>query len=196
MTSSRKRLNSSTISSSLTSSFSNSIALSSITASAAKIGASERTARAIASLGRESISISLPFDGERDEGVEGVVAQIGDRDLHDLRLELGQHLGDQVVRHRPRRGGALELHQNRGRLRVTDPDRQELVPLGGLQQDDRLLPDHVEAHAVDGHLLHGARPHCTAPSERPNRGWAGTERWAILDSNQGPPPYQSGALTD
>jgi hypothetical protein len=21
-------------------------------------------------------------------------------------------------------------------------------------------------------------------------------RWAILDSNQGPPPYQSGALTD
>jgi hypothetical protein len=40
---------------------SNSIADSSITRSAAKIGASERTAIAIASDGRESISISEPF---------------------------------------------------------------------------------------------------------------------------------------
>jgi hypothetical protein len=24
----------------------------------------------------------------------------------------------------------------------------------------------------------------------------GNAKWAILDSNQGPPPYQSGALTD
>jgi hypothetical protein len=24
----------------------------------------------------------------------------------------------------------------------------------------------------------------------------GTPKWAILDSNQGPPPYQSGALTN
>ena len=53
-------MNSSTISSSFTSSPSNSIADSSITRSA-KIGASERTAIAIASDGRESISISEPF---------------------------------------------------------------------------------------------------------------------------------------
>ena len=26
--------------------------------------------------------------------------------------------------------------------------------------------------------------------------WFPTSRWAILDSNQGPPPYQSGALTN
>ena len=54
-------MNSSTISSSLTSSPSNSIADSSITSSAAKIGASARTATAIASEERESISISEPF---------------------------------------------------------------------------------------------------------------------------------------
>jgi hypothetical protein len=50
-----------TISSSLTSSPSNSMADSSITRSAAKIGASARTASAMASDGRESISISEPF---------------------------------------------------------------------------------------------------------------------------------------
>jgi hypothetical protein len=44
----------------LTSSPSNSIADSSITRSSAKIGASVRTARAIASDGRESISTSEP----------------------------------------------------------------------------------------------------------------------------------------
>jgi hypothetical protein len=37
---------------------------------------------------------------------------------------------------------------------MADPDREELVRLDGLEQDDRLLADHVEAHAVDDHLLH------------------------------------------
>jgi hypothetical protein len=36
---------------------------------------------------------------------------------------------------------------------VADPDRQELVSVGGLQEDDRLLADDVEADAVDVHLL-------------------------------------------
>ena len=60
---SRNCLNSVTISSSFTSSPSNSIADSSITSSAAKIGASARTASAIASDGRESTSISEPSCG-------------------------------------------------------------------------------------------------------------------------------------
>ena len=50
--------------------------------------------------------------------------------------------------------GALELHQDRGRLGVADPDRQELVAVDGLQEHDRLLADHVEADPVDDHLLH------------------------------------------
>ena len=37
---------------------------------------------------------------------------------------------------------------------MADPDGQELVALAGLQEHDRLLADHVEAHAVDDHLLH------------------------------------------
>ena len=53
-------MNFSTTSSVSSTSCSNSIADSAMTSSAAKIGAPERTARARASLGRESISISLP----------------------------------------------------------------------------------------------------------------------------------------
>jgi hypothetical protein len=61
------------------------------------------------------------------------------------------------VRHRARRVGALELHQDGGGLGMTDPDRQELVPVARLQEHDRLLADHVEAHAVDDHLLHASK---------------------------------------
>jgi hypothetical protein len=37
---------------------------------------------------------------------------------------------------------------------VADPDREELVPVGRLQEHDRLLADDVEADAVDVHLVH------------------------------------------
>ena len=65
---------------------------------------------------------------------------------------------EQVVGHRPRRRRALQLHQDRGGLGVADPDRQELVAVDGLEQHDRLLADHVEAHAVDDHFLHRRLP--------------------------------------
>ena len=74
---------------------------------------------------------------------------------HDLAIELVEDVCEQVVGHRARRRGALELHQDRGRLGVADPDRQEPVPVGRLQQHDRLLADQVEADAVDDHLVHG-----------------------------------------
>ncbi len=61
VTRSRNSLNLSTTSSVSSTSCSNSIADSAITSSAAKIGAPERTARASASDGRESISTSRPF---------------------------------------------------------------------------------------------------------------------------------------
>ncbi len=94
---------------------------------------------------------------ERDLGVEGVLAQLGDRDPGAVHLELGEHLADQVVRHRARRVGSLELHEDGGRLGVADPNREELVAVAGLQKHDRLLADHVEADAVDDHLLHRYR---------------------------------------
>ena len=100
-------------------------------------------------------------DRDRDRGVEGVVAQLGHRDPLALGVELLEHVGEQVVSHRPRRRGALQLHQDRRRLRVPDPDRQELVPVGCLQKDDRLLADEIEADPVDVHLMHGAVPDLT-----------------------------------
>ena len=151
---SRNSLNLSTTSSVSSTSCSNSIADSAITSSAAKIGAPERTASASASLGRESISTSRPLTDERDRRVERVLAQLGDRDAGAGHVELAEHVEQQVVRHRPRRRRALELHQDRRRLGMADPDRQELVRVDGLEQHDRLLADHVEAHAVDDHLLH------------------------------------------
>ena len=75
-------------------------------------------------VGRARVDLDLrAVDAQRDGRVEGVVAQLGHRDLLDLRVQLAQHRRDQVVRHRPRRRRALELHQDRGRLGVADPDR-------------------------------------------------------------------------
>ena len=55
--------------------------------------------------------------------------------------------------------------------------------------------------ALDGSLPVGDLPDAErgAPDDpaAPSRpGSPGALQWAILDSNQGPPPYQSGALTN
>src|SRR3954454_8588207 len=101
-------------------------------------------------------------DRQRDRGEEGVVAQLGDGHLRAPHLELAEHVDHQVVGHGPRRRGALQLHENRCRLGMPDPDRQELVAVDGLEQHDRLFADHVEAHAVDDHFLHGPLPELLA----------------------------------
>jgi hypothetical protein len=49
---------------------------------------------------------------------------------------------------------------------MPDPDRQESVPVSGLQQDDRLLADQIEADSVDEHLLHPRRPRLEYSSGR------------------------------
>jgi len=118
------------------------------------MGASARTASAIASEGRESTSNygAILLDG--DLRVEGVLAQFGYGDLDDLRAELAEDVGHEIVRHRSRRRGVLQLHQDRGRLRMADPDREEAIALDRLQENDRLPADEVEAHPVDVHLLH------------------------------------------
>jgi hypothetical protein len=65
---------------------------------------------------------------------------------------------EQIVGHRPRSLRALQLHQDRRRLRVADPDREKAVAVHGLQQHDRLLTNHVEADSIDLHLLHQVIP--------------------------------------
>src|SRR5262249_17153200 len=99
--------------------------------------------------------VSVLLNGDRGE--EGVVAQLGHAYARDLRGELTERVREGAVRERSRSGRALELHQDRRRLGVPDPDGQELVPVRRLEQDDRLLADEIEAHAVDDHLLHLAR---------------------------------------
>ncbi len=61
--------------------------------------------------------------GDRDRRVEGVVTEFGDRDLLALRVHGLDHLRKQVVGHRARGRGALELHQDCGGLGMADPDR-------------------------------------------------------------------------
>ncbi len=78
---------------------------------------------------------------DRDAGVEGALAQLGDGHGHHLRLEVAEQVGDEIVGHRPGRRSVLQLHEDRRGFRVADPDRQELVAVRGLQEDDRLLAD-------------------------------------------------------
>ena len=119
-------------------------------------------------VGRARVDLDLAaVDRQRDRGVERVLAQLGDRDARAGDLELGEHVEQQVVRHRPRRRRSLELHQDRGGLGMPDPDREELVRVDGLEQHDRLLADHVEAHAVDDHLLQNSSSAPGRPSIGP-----------------------------
>src|SRR5581483_6007744 len=89
-----------------------------------------------------------------DRGIERVLAQLGHRHADDLDVELAEDVDEQVVREGARGRRALELHQDRRGLWMADPDRQELVRLGRLQEHDRLLADEIERDAVDDHLRH------------------------------------------
>jgi hypothetical protein len=82
---------------------------------------------------RARVDLELTAAGdERDRGEERVLAQLSNGDLRAAHLELAEHVAEQIVGHRPRRLRPLQLHQDRGRLRVADPDRQELVALSRL----------------------------------------------------------------
>src|SRR5439155_20337722 len=49
---------------------------------------------------------------------------------------------------------------------MPDPDREELVSFGRLEEDDRLLADQIEAHPVDLHLLHRSEEHTSELQSR------------------------------
>ena len=146
------------------------IALASMTSSAAKIGgvARARPARSRRWVGSRSRSRAVA--AQRDARVERVVAQVGDGDLHDSAPSSAEHVGEEVVRHGPRRLLGLQAHEDRGRLGMPDPDRQEAVAVGRLQEHDRLLADHVERDAVDdGCFLRGQLHDTRRPEAEPAR---------------------------
>ena len=104
---------------------------------------------------RSRVDLDLgPVLDDRDLREVRVLTQLRDGHLDDLALELGDDLREQVVGHRPLRARPLQLHQDRRRLGVADPDREEAILVHGLQEHDRLLADRLEAHAVEGHLSH------------------------------------------
>ena len=145
LTSSRKSLNLSTTSSVSSTSCSNSIADSSMTSSAAKIGAATRTARASGVDGAR-VDLGAPFCRPRPSSRRRRCCRAGRSPRPARTSRRGSRARRRAGRgHRPRRRGALQLHQDRRGLGVTDPDRQEPVAVDGLQEDDRLLADHVEA---------------------------------------------------
>jgi hypothetical protein len=106
---------------------------------------------------RPGIDLDLGrLNAQGDQREEGVVPEFGHGDACDLRVQLAHDVRQQIVRHRARRLDALKFHQDGRGLGVANPDGQELIARDRLEQDDRLLSDHVEAHSVDAHLLHGA----------------------------------------
>ena len=66
---------------------------------------------------------------EVDQRVERVLLQVADDDLLDRRLQVVDHVPQQVVRHRPRRRDVLDLQRDGVRLEDADPDRQHLLTL-------------------------------------------------------------------
>ena len=104
---------------------------------------------------RAGVDLDLrPVQHERDLREERAVPQLGHGDALDRRVERVDDRAREVVRERPWRILALEAHQDRCRLGVANPDGEERPPFGRSEEDDRLLADEVEAHAVDRHLLH------------------------------------------
>ena len=75
-----------------------------------------------------------------------------------------------------------------------------LTTLTELARPEKVTPEVVLQSEVTGHMPRAVtRPAAEMRYQRRDEGRAapaGLPQWAILDSNQGPPPYQSGALTD
>ena len=74
-----------------------------------------------------------------------------------------------------------------------------VVPLANAEVSRHRLPNGCVAISDAGHVVWEEPPaECATiilDSITPS-GVQGPSRWAIVDSNHGPPPYQSGALTD
>ena len=128
------------------------------TASVAKIGTAARTARAIASLGRASISLHLAVLLEDEPRPEGLVGEVARR----RSAAPSRRARSSVCAKRSWVSGrsgvdALELHGDGVGLPRPDPDGQVPVALGLLEDDDVLGREHVDADALDDHLVQAHR---------------------------------------
>ena len=115
-------------------------------------------------VGRARVDLDLgAVDAQRDAGVEGVVAQLRNRDLLTFAFSspsidvtrscvIGRGVGVpcSFIRIAAASGWPIQMGRN-------------LLPSRGLEQHDRLLADHVEGHPVDAHLLHPKSSIATLP---------------------------------
>src|ERR671917_755552 len=89
---------------------------------------------------------------EADGGEEGLVLEGGHRDALHRGAELVDEVQGQVVGKGTDELLVLELHEDRTRLRLADPDGQVAVLVLDLEDDDGAGGKEVHVHAVDGHL--------------------------------------------
>ena len=87
-----------------------------------------------------------------DDGVEGVVAELGDDDFGDLRVEAAGEILQQVVGHGARRGGLFELEGDGVGFEDADPDGEDEVAGDVLEDDDGHVGDGVHHEAANLHL--------------------------------------------
>ncbi len=87
-----------------------------------------------------------------DDGVEGVVAELGDDDLVDLRVEAAGDVLQEVVGHGARGGGLFELEGDGVGLEDADPDGQDEVAGDVLEDDDGHVGDGVHHQTANLHL--------------------------------------------
>jgi hypothetical protein len=113
------------------------------------MGTRARTASAIASLGRESISTARPFIWDDDAGVEDVLREVGDDDSVDRAAEVADYRLHEVVRERPGGADALQLHRDRLGLVGADPDRQVALAVDLFEDHHPVLGDEADADAFD-----------------------------------------------
>ena len=119
----------------------------------AKIG-TPRTDREGDRVARPRIEVHLAaVDLESQARPECVFGEVADDDLLHVNAELGERLAEEVVSHRPLGRHALEAHGDCVRLPRTDPDRQVSLAYGVAQDHHVLRRHHVDADALDDHLV-------------------------------------------
>ena len=110
----------------------------------------EREGDRIARPGVHSDRIAV--QSEVDHRVKGILLQIADDDLLHRRLQIGDDIAQQVVRHRAWRRDVLDLKCDRIRLEESDPDRQDPLAVLVTQDHDRHIGVRVDHQPFDRHL--------------------------------------------
>jgi len=87
-----------------------------------------------------------------DNGIEGVVAELGDNDLADLGIEAAGEVLQEVVGHGAGCGCLFELEGDGIGLEYADPDGEHEIAAYVFEDDNRHVGDGVHHEAANLHL--------------------------------------------